>query len=181
MPRFFLPPEAFCSGCLDLTGEHAAHARVLRLKPGDSVLLCDGAGMEYPATVTAVSADRIALSAGPAVPSTAEPTLQASIFMAFPKADKLEHVIQKATELGAREIVAFPSARCVSRPIRKAFPKNSRAGKRLPLPPQSRAVADPFRKYLPPPLLKKPWAWLRRRIWHFFSTKANTRPPSEVL
>ena len=43
--------------------------------------------------------------------------------MAFPKADKLEHVIQKATELGAYEIVAFPSARCVSRPDDKSLKK----------------------------------------------------------
>ena len=43
--------------------------------------------------------------------------------MAFPKADKLEHVIQKATELGAYEIVAFPSARCVSKPDDKSLKK----------------------------------------------------------
>ena len=43
--------------------------------------------------------------------------------MAFSKGDKLEHVIQKATELGAYEIVAFPSARCVSRPDDKSLKK----------------------------------------------------------
>ena len=43
--------------------------------------------------------------------------------MAFPKADKLEHVIQKATELGAYEIVAFPTARCVSKPDEKSLKK----------------------------------------------------------
>ena len=43
--------------------------------------------------------------------------------MAFAKSDKLEHVIQKATELGAREIVTFPSARCVSRPDEKSLKK----------------------------------------------------------
>jgi 16S rRNA (uracil1498-N3)-methyltransferase len=43
--------------------------------------------------------------------------------MAFPKADKLEHVIQKATELGAYEIIAFPSGRCVSRPDDKSLGK----------------------------------------------------------
>jgi 16S rRNA (uracil1498-N3)-methyltransferase len=43
--------------------------------------------------------------------------------MAFSKGDKLEHVIQKATELGAYEIVAFPSSRCVSRPDDKSLSK----------------------------------------------------------
>ena len=49
--------------------------------------------------------------------------MQVSVYLAFPKADKLEHVIQKATELGAYEIVAFPSARCVSRPDEKSLKK----------------------------------------------------------
>ena len=43
--------------------------------------------------------------------------------MAFSKGDKFEHVIQKATELGAFEIVAFPSGRCVSRPDEKSLNK----------------------------------------------------------
>ena len=43
--------------------------------------------------------------------------------MAFPKSDKLEHVIQKATELGAYEIVTFPSGRCVSKPDEKSLKK----------------------------------------------------------
>ena len=42
---------------------------------------------------------------------------------AFAKADKFEHVIQKATELGAAELVAFPSARCVSRPDERSLAK----------------------------------------------------------
>ena len=43
--------------------------------------------------------------------------------MAYAKAEKLEHVIQKATELGAYEIVAFPSSRCVSKPDEKSLSK----------------------------------------------------------
>jgi 16S rRNA (uracil1498-N3)-methyltransferase len=43
--------------------------------------------------------------------------------MAFPKADKLEHVIQKATELGAYEIVAFPSSRCITKLDSKTLSK----------------------------------------------------------
>ena len=43
--------------------------------------------------------------------------------MAFAKAEKLEHVVQKATELGAGEIVAFPSSRCVAKPDDKALSK----------------------------------------------------------
>ena len=52
-----------------------------------------------------------------------EARVRVSVYMAFPKADKLEHVIQKATELGAYEIVAFPSARCISKPDEKSLKK----------------------------------------------------------
>ena len=45
------------------------------------------------------------------------------MFQGLPKGDKLEHVIQKATELGAFEIVAFPSSRCVSKPDEKSIAK----------------------------------------------------------
>ena len=43
--------------------------------------------------------------------------------MAFSKGDKIEHIIQKATELGAYELVVFPSARCVSKPDNKSLTK----------------------------------------------------------
>ena len=55
--------------------------------------------------------------------SQSEAAIKVSVYMAMPKADKLEHVIQKATELGAYEIVTFPSARCVSRPDEKSLKK----------------------------------------------------------
>ncbi len=57
--------------------------------------------------------------------SRGEAVVPVRIFMAFPKADKLEHVIQKATELGATEIIAFPTARCVSRPEERALEKKA--------------------------------------------------------
>ena len=46
MVRFFVDPETWASDSLILTGENAQHAKVLRLKPGEMVLLCDGEGRE---------------------------------------------------------------------------------------------------------------------------------------
>ena len=63
--------------------------------------------------------------------SGSEPRVSVSVYMAFPKADKLEHVIQKATELGAAEIVAFPSARCVSRQDEKSLKKKLERWQRI--------------------------------------------------
>lgn len=123
MTRFFVSPEELSGDFLVLTGENADHAKVLRLKCGESVLVCDGNGTECVCTVSDVSPGRISLVVKNRQASQSEAAVKASVYMAFPKADKLEHVIQKATELGAYEIVAFPSARCVSRPDEKSLKK----------------------------------------------------------
>ena len=123
MTRFFVTPEEMQGDFLVLTGENAAHARVLRLKAGEQVLICDGDGNECVCTVSDVSTNQINLVVNSRQASSSEPKVQVSVYMAFSKGDKLEHVIQKATELGAYEIVAFPSSRCVSRPDDKSIAK----------------------------------------------------------
>ena len=123
MVRFFVSADEINRDEILLTGENAAHAKVLRLKTGEQVLICDGNGNEClcnvkdfaPGELTAVVLERSE--------SVSEAKVRVSIYMAFPKADKLEHVIQKATELGAYEIVTFPSARCVSKPDEKSLKK----------------------------------------------------------
>ena len=123
MTRFFVAPEELQPEFLTLTGENAKHAKVLRMKEGEEVLVCDGQGRECVCAVSDVSEGQISLVVRHRQASETEAAVRVSVYMAFPKADKLEHVIQKATELGVYEIVAFPSARCVSRPDEKSLKK----------------------------------------------------------
>ena len=123
MTRFFVDPQELQGDFLVLTGANAEHAKVLRLKNGENVLVCDGNGKECICAVSDVSAGQISLVVQHRQESQTEARVRVSVYMAFPKGDKLEHVIQKATELGASEIVAFPSARCVSRPDEKSLKK----------------------------------------------------------
>lgn len=123
MTRFFVTAEELQPDFLVLTGENARHAKVLRLKCGEDVLVCDGQGSECLCTVSDVSEGQISLVVRQRQETETEASVRVSVYMAFPKADKLEHVIQKATELGAYEIVAFPAARCVSRPDEKSLKK----------------------------------------------------------
>ena len=120
MTRFFVSPEELGSDNIQLVGENASHAKVLRLKAGEQVLVCDGEGREC---LCAVVDSGWNLEVLERRESVSEPGVQVSVYMAFPKSDKLEHVIQKATELGVYEIVAFPSARCVSKPDEKSLKK----------------------------------------------------------
>ena len=123
MARFFVSSAEMMENSIVLTGENADHAKVLRLKIGEDVLVCDGQGNECNCSVSDVNAGQITLVVNSRQKAASEPAVKASIYMAFPKSDKLEHVIQKATELGAYEIVAFPSARCVSKPDEKSLKK----------------------------------------------------------
>lgn len=123
MIRFFVTPEEMLTDTLQLTGENAQHAKVLRLKAGEEILVCDGNGRECLCVVTDFDGNQLSAQVKQRQTSQTEAAVQVSVYMAFPKADKLEHVIQKATELGAFEIVAFPSARCVSKPDEKSLKK----------------------------------------------------------
>ncbi len=123
MTRFFVTPEEFACDTLTLNGENAQHAWVLRLKEGEQVSICDGEGREGLCTVVRSAPKFTDLEVVERRESGSEAEVKVSVYMAFAKSDKLEHVIQKATELGAYEIVAFPSARCVSRPDEKSLKK----------------------------------------------------------
>lgn len=122
MTRFFVDPDVFDRDTMVLSGENAQHAKVLRLKEGEIILVCDGQGQECVCRVSQTAPETV-LSVEDRRSSVSEPVVDVSVYVAFPKADKLEHVIQKATELGAREIIAFPSSRCVSRPDEKSLKK----------------------------------------------------------
>lgn len=117
MARFFVEKLPDPGALFRLDEENARHAKVLRLRPDEAITLCDGAARECVCRYLGGEE----FQAGDAFPSPGEPAIAVSVYLAFPKADKLEHVIQKATELGAAEIVAFPTRYCVSRPDEKSL------------------------------------------------------------
>ena len=123
MPRFFVSADVLQSTSAVLEGEHASHIKVLRMVPGESLTLCDGCGMEAECTIESIAPGQVQVRVGEVKPSSSEPKLKCSIYMGFPKADKFEHVIQKATELGACEVIVFPCSRSISRPDAKSLTK----------------------------------------------------------
>lgn len=122
MVRFFVANDMLCREEIILSGENAAHAKVLRLKSGDQVVVCDGCGMEAVCQVISAGQEYF-LKRGMLSASKTEANVKVSVYMALPKSDKLEHVIQKATELGAFEIVTFPASRSVSKLDEKTLKK----------------------------------------------------------
>ena len=123
LTRFFVEPECLDQEHILLEGDNAAHAKVLRLKTGEQVLVCDGQGSECLCRIEDADSGVYRLCVLEKRTSSSEPAAKVSVYMALPKADKLEHVIQKATELGAYEVVTFPTSRCVSKPDEKSLKK----------------------------------------------------------
>ncbi|WMJ82626.1 16S rRNA (uracil(1498)-N(3))-methyltransferase [Oscillospiraceae bacterium LTW-04] len=114
MPRFFVDG---LSETVVITGEDARHiSKSLRMTAGEPLTLCDGKGLEAKGVIVSLSPDAVSVRLGEAATCIAEPQTQIRLYLAMPKGDKLELVIQKAVELGAAEIVLFLSSRCISRP-----------------------------------------------------------------
>lgn len=123
MPRFFVDKAQIGAQFAVLSGEHAIHASVLRLRTGDQVILCDGLGTEYHCIISDISPDQVCLVVQRQSAVESEAAVHVAVYMGYAKGDKLEHVIQKATELGAAEIIAFPCSRCVVKMDEKSLLK----------------------------------------------------------
>jgi len=91
--------------------------KVLRLKPGTPVILFDGEGQEYQAQITNISSQKVLfdLLKGSAH-ETSESPAEIILGIGILKSTKLDWLIQKTTELGVNEILAFYSLRVIPRP-----------------------------------------------------------------
>lgn len=126
MPRFFVDKTAILDGVAEISGGDAFHiARSLRMAVGDELTVCDGEGGVYTCRLTDIKDERCLCLVLKTEAAKSEPPVPVSLFMGYPKGDKLELVVQKAVELGAGAIIPFESSRCIKRP------KADRAEKQL--------------------------------------------------
>ena len=116
MPRFFVSTAPAVGETTVIGGADARHiAGALRMTVGEELTLCDGAGTDYAATITAVEREQVTVRVESAAPNATEPTLRVTLYMGMPKSDKLETVIQKSVELGVTAIVPVITARSIVR------------------------------------------------------------------
>lgn len=121
MPRFFT--DDINQNTARITGDDAVHiGRSLRMRLGDEITLCSG-GTEYICKIRSISDKEVLCDVLSSQKTKAEPNIELTLFQAVPKLDKLEFIVQKATELGVCKIVPVLTERCVSRPDGKSFEK----------------------------------------------------------
>ena len=112
-PRFFIAPDQVREGRVSIAGEDVRHiATVLRMRTGDELLLCDGQGNEYRARISSAGKQEVLTEvverrtreiAGPRI------TLGQGIAIA----DKMDWIVQKATELGVSSLVPLVTERTI--------------------------------------------------------------------
>jgi 16S rRNA (uracil1498-N3)-methyltransferase len=116
VPRFFVAASNIFGGIAYLNAKEIEHIKALRIRHGESFTVCDGDGKDYTCRLTKLSPDGAEAEIVDVSPSKGEPSVFCAVYIAYAKGDKLETVVQKSVELGASELVLFPSARCVSKP-----------------------------------------------------------------
>lgn len=114
MHRFYADPDRSTENSLWLSAEDARHAvTVLRLKPGQHVEIVH-AGSLWDAEIVSADVREVCVRPVASLPSR-EPGLSVTLFQGLPKADKMDWIVQKATELGVSRIVPLAMDRCVVR------------------------------------------------------------------
>lgn len=118
MHRFFVELEQIRGASINILGNDAHHiVNVLRFSPGDPVVVCDGEGYEYEGEIGECSKEKVTVKVRVVKKSLAEPPISVILAQGLPKkAESLELVIQKATELGVSRLVPLITERTVARP-----------------------------------------------------------------
>lgn len=115
MPKFFTDKENI-SDIILLQGEDARHiGKVLRMEVGDEVTVCDKEGTDYKCEIEKITKEDVTLRVTGSEVCPAELECKITLYQCIPKAGKMDSIIQKATELGAYEIVPVLSKRCVAK------------------------------------------------------------------
>lgn len=112
--HFFTETEFFTESEAVITGPDVNHIKnVLRMKPGEQILLSDGKGTNCLCELTEIGADKVRAKILPEEVKDTELPVEVTLYQGLPKGDKMEFIIQKCVELGVCRIVPVEMSRCV--------------------------------------------------------------------
>jgi len=115
MPRFFCPVPLASGQSLDLPAGAARHVQVLRLQPGAPITLFNGEGGEFDATVEAMGRRDVRVQVGAHVAVEREARHRVTLALGIPANERMDWLVEKATELGAAAILPLLTERTVLR------------------------------------------------------------------
>ena len=115
MPRFFMEQVDPAAKTVTITGRDAEHIKVLRMRPGEALTICDGKGTDLRCVLVSCDGKTAYADVVEAVPSRAEASVAVHIYAGLAKGERTDFIVQKCTELGAADITLFQCDRCVAR------------------------------------------------------------------
>ena len=134
MARFFLPQNKIQEGRGTLDGQELQHLkRVLRLVPGDHITVFDDAGLEHEAIIRSLSLEQGKVELLRSYHVERESSLEMTLALGLTKGEKMDFVVEKATELGVQTIVPFVSAYTVPKLDQKKIEKRAERWQKIAL------------------------------------------------
>ncbi len=116
LTRVYVEAALSPGSVIELPAATAAHlAKVLRARSGDALVLFAGDGLEFAATVASVRRSRVSAEVGEGRQLDRESPLAVTLVQCIPRGDRMDFIVQKATELGVARIVPVLSQRSVVR------------------------------------------------------------------
>ena len=162
MARFFVLKKDFRGETAKVTGQELEHMRkVLRLRPGDRVTLFDDEGWEHEGTVCSYTERLGKIQILKSYQPGRESSLRVTLAQALGKGEKMDWVVEKATELGVWAIVPFLCERTVPKLDRAEFGKRKERWQRIALG----AAKQSGRTRVPEILDLTDFSELARRPW----------------
>ena len=116
MHRFFISPECFDRDNVIITGEQVHQLKdVLRLKPGDQIVVLDNSGAEYEIRLVDINTNRVTGEVVAQGLASGEPRVEITLYQALLKGNRFDVALQKCTEIGVARFVPVLCERCVAR------------------------------------------------------------------
>jgi 16S rRNA (uracil1498-N3)-methyltransferase len=115
MARFFCPAPLLDGQTLSLPASAARHVQVLRLQPGQSITLFNGEGGEWDATITRMGRSDVDVALGAHHATEREPARTVHLAVGMPANERMDWLVEKAAELGARSLQPLHTAHSVLR------------------------------------------------------------------
>lgn len=115
MPRFYCPTPLAIGAIITLPDHLAHHIRVLRLPPGEPIMLFNGDGGEYTATLITLEKKQAIAEIKTFSPRETELPYAITLAQALPEGTKMDWIVEKAVELGVTAIQPLAAQRCVVR------------------------------------------------------------------
>jgi 16S rRNA (uracil1498-N3)-methyltransferase len=115
MPRLHCPVALQAGLSLSLPASAARHVQVLRMQPGQSITLFNGEGGEWDATITRMGRSEVEVVVGAHQVTDREPARAVHLAVGMPANDRMDWLIEKATELGVASVQPLHTAHSVLR------------------------------------------------------------------